>query len=350
MPCGAAARAFQRSFLALWPARVCLALYAALLMASQPLALDLPARKISSSKVQAHAAAAAAGASSSSSLGFSSSSSSSLMTWAAAGGACRLHSTLALGCALPLLLFTAASMLAAPLASSSSGSLSKTNNGNGSGKANQNKANAPLSATATLAVAALAAAPAAAAQAALAWAPKVPVEKSHRHYSWRNAALGICEPGTGGIHAETSPCGCRYSLAQLAALSATAAVGSLMLARSAGAAASAALNRRLASRLRVVQGAGSLLFLLYAALAAATRLSPPDRWPTEVARGATAAAAAAASGVLVVCLVLAPVAAASAARRAEERRTAAQGVEGGRGGGNGGGGDGGEVRQQRQQR
>ena len=40
VPCGAAARAFQRSFLALWPARVCLALYAAQLMASQPLALD----------------------------------------------------------------------------------------------------------------------------------------------------------------------------------------------------------------------------------------------------------------------------------------------------------------------
>ena len=320
MPCGAAARAFQRQFLALWPARVCLALNAALLMISQPLALDLPARKI--------IGGSAIGGSEPSSSAAGSSSSSSLMSWAAAGGACRLHSTLALGCALPLLLFTAASMLAAPLSSVSSSSSSKSN-----GK-QTNSSNAPLSAAATLAVAALAAAPAAAAQAALAWAPRVPIESNthdHRH-SWKDAALGICAPGTGGSRGNDGPpCGCRYSLAQLACLAATAAVGSLILARSAGAAASAALNRRLASRLRVVQGCGSLSFLVYAALAAATRLSPPDRWPTEVARGATAAAAAVAGGVLVMCLVLAPVAAASAARRAEERRAAAQGIEGGRG-------------------
>ena len=200
VPYGTAARAFQRSFLALWPARVCLALYAALLMASQPLALDLPARRISSSAAAAAAASRRPSMSPSSRLG-------SLTAWAAAGGACRLHSTL--GCALPLLLFTAASMLAAPLSSTVSSVSS------GGGKSDQNS-NAPLSATATLAVAALAAAPAAAAQAALAWAPGVPVEPhpGGEHHSWRNAALGICEPGTGGSRAKTAPCGCRYSLAR----------------------------------------------------------------------------------------------------------------------------------------
>jgi len=330
VPCGAAARAFQRSFLALWPARVCLALYAALLMASQPLALDLPARKLASAIFAAGAGAGSHAAGAGPVPGTAPAPSSSLMSWAAAGGACRLHSTLALGCALPLLLFTAASMLAAPLSSSSPAA-----SPSGSGKTS----NAPLSAATTLVVAALAAAPAAAAQAALAWAPGVPAG-THGH-GWRDAALGVCAPGTGGgprAGAAAAPCGCRYSLAQLAALAATAAVGSLALARSAGAAASAALNRRLAQRLRVVQGCGPLASLAFAALAAATRLSPPDRWPTEVARGATAAAAAAAGGVLVVCLVLAPVAAAATARRAEERRAAAQGVEGGRGGGGGGGG------------
>ena len=323
-------------------------------MASQPLALDLPARKISSS-----------------SSGRSGKLGSSLTTWAAAGGACRLHSTLALGCALPLMLFTAASILAAPLSSSSTSSVSPMRS-NG-GKTNQNSnSNAPLSATATLAVAALAAAPAIAAQAALAWAPRIPVDNRvlllllqgqknstaeqqyhqprHHHlrsYGWKDAALGICEPGTGGSNAAddngipsfvATPCACRYSLAQLAALALTAAIpGTLLLARAAGAAASAALNRRLSRRLRLVQLAGPATALLYASLAAATRLLPADRWPAETARGATAAAAAAIGGVLVVCLVLAPVAAASAARRAEERRRAA--VEGGVEGGGGGGGE-----------
>jgi ABC-type microcin C transport system permease subunit YejE len=45
-PCASAAPPFQRAFSALWPARVALALYAALFLAAQPLALDTPARAL----------------------------------------------------------------------------------------------------------------------------------------------------------------------------------------------------------------------------------------------------------------------------------------------------------------